>query len=293
MTLRSSIFLLLIQILFSGCFNSTQKKKYSVTTYFTSFDSSHAALKNLNVKFKYSYEEYNADSNLIYKEQFTTPFEDDKDWGKPAEKEKYFYSDKKKTRVEREFGIYLSNSQIGRGKGKGTYTFVYTDGELSKWFIDNQLYESYKYNRQKELIELHRYFSPDTSNSPYVINTYFNGLKIKSEYFPSDSVNTSIDTFIYKDNRLIEQNSYNKKRDTTAHRIFIRDKNGKVQEEKWKEPFLDWRKRENGEWINAEFNQGNRYFYDSRGRQIKTEHYRFDELYRSEKLITVYDFQYD
>jgi len=293
MTLRNSILLLLVPVLLGACFDSTQKKKYSVTTYFTSFDSSHVSLKNLGKKFKYSYEEFNSDSNLIYKEQFTTPFNDDNDWGKLSEKEKYFYNDKKKTKAEREFGIYLSNSQIGRGKGKGTYTYEYTDGELTKWLVDQRPYEVYKYNKQKELIELHRYFGSDTSNSSYSINTYSNGLKIKSEYFPFDSINTSSDTFIYKDNKLIENNSFNKKGDTTAHRVFIRDEKGKVKEEKWKEPFLDWRERENGQWINAEFNQGNRYFYDSQGRPIKTEYYQLDEYYRSEKLITVYDFQYD
>jgi hypothetical protein len=292
MTLRDSIFLLLLPSFFSACFANTEKK-YSVTTYFTSFDTSHVSLKNLNKKFKYSYEEFNADSNLIYKEQFTTPFNDDTDWGKLAETEKYFYSGKKKTKAEREFGIYLANSQIGRGKGKGTYTYEYADGLLTKWFIDQKLYESYKYNKQKELIEVHTYFSSDSSNSPYIVNTYSNGLKIKSEYFPFDSINTSIDTFMYENDKLIEKNSFNKKGEMTAHRIFIRDEKGKVKEEKWKEPFLDWRKSENGQWINAEFNQGNRYFYDSQGRQIKTEYYQLDEHYRFEKLITVYDFQYD
>src|SRR5215813_7129664 len=111
MPLRNSIFLLLVPVFFNACFNSTKKKKYSVTIYFTSFDSSHVSSKNLNKLFKYSYEEFSGDSNLIYKEQFTTPFNDDRDWGKLSEKEKYFYNDKKKTKAEREFGIYLSNSQ--------------------------------------------------------------------------------------------------------------------------------------------------------------------------------------
>ena len=95
---RNSIFILLVAFLFSACFNNTQKKKYSVTTYFTSFDSSHTSLENLNKKFKYSYEEFNSDSNLIYKEQFTTPSNADNDWGKLSEKEKYFYNNKKKSK---------------------------------------------------------------------------------------------------------------------------------------------------------------------------------------------------
>ncbi|HEX4373499.1 MAG TPA: hypothetical protein VHZ50_09385 [Puia sp.] len=182
---------------------------------------------------------------------------------------------------------------MGRGKGKDICTYEYTNDELTKWLVDQKPYEVYKYNKQKELIELHRYFGSDSSNSSYIVNTYSNGLKIKSEYFPFDSINTSIDTFIYKNNKLTEDNSFNKKGEMTAHRIFIRNEKGKVKEEKWKEPYLDWRQSENGQWINAEFNQGNRYFYDGQGRPTKTEYYRLDEYYRSEKLITVYDFQYD
>lgn len=286
MTLRNSILLLLLPALLGTCINSTQKKKHSVTTYFTSFDSSHVSLKNINKKFKYSFEEFNPDSNLIYKEQFIMPNNEDNDWGKLSEKETFYYTGKKKTKAEREFGI-------GRGKGKVVDTFEYADGELTKWLIDQRLYEVYEYNNQKELVKQYRYFGSDTSNPSYLINTYSKGLKIKSECFPFDSINTSIDTFIYKNDKLIEKNSLNKKGDTTAHRVFIYDEKGKLKEEKWKEPFLDWRKRENGQWINAEFNQGNRYFYDSQGRHIRTEYYQLDEYYRAEKIITVYDFQYD
>ena len=285
--------LLLLPALLSACIESTQEKKYSVTTFFTSFDSSHVSLKNLNKKFKYSYEEFNADSNLIYKEQFTAPFDDDNNWGKLSEKESFVYNGKKKTKVEREFGIDLSNSQIGRGKGKDVYTFEYADGELTKWLVDQKLYEVYKYNNQKKLVKQYTYFGPDSSNPSYISNTYSKGFKIKSEHFPFDSINTSVDTFIYKNDKLIEKNSLNKRGDTTAHRVFIYDEKGKVNQEKWKEPFLDWRKRENGQWINAEFNQGNRYFYDRQGRLIRTEYYKLDEYYRSEKIITVYYFQYD
>jgi hypothetical protein len=103
-TIRDSIFLLSVSFLFSACFNSTQKKKYYVTAYFISFDSSHVSLKNLKRKFKYSYEEFNADSNLICKEQFATPFDDEINWGKLSEKEKYFYNNEKKTKAEKNLG---------------------------------------------------------------------------------------------------------------------------------------------------------------------------------------------
>lgn len=282
--------LLLLSALFGACIGCTQAKKYSITTYFTSFDSSRVSLKKLNKKFKYSYEEFNADSNLIYKEEFITPeYPDDKNWGKLVAKENWFYNGKRKTKAEREYE-YIRNIS---NKGKETYTFEYVDGELTKWLKDNRLYEAYQYNSQKELAMQITYFFSDSSKPDTTIYTYSKGLKIRSELFPYDSANGSIVTFVYKNDKLIEENSLNKRGDTTAHRVFIRDKNGKVKEEKWKEPFLDWRKRENGQWSNAEFNQGNRYFYDQQGRPIRTEYYQLDEHYRSEKIITVYEFQYD
>ena len=54
MNLRNSILLLLFSALLSACFDNTQKKKYSITTYFTSFDSSSNSMGNEGKKFKYS-----------------------------------------------------------------------------------------------------------------------------------------------------------------------------------------------------------------------------------------------
>ena len=164
---------------------------------------------------------------------------------------------------------------------------------MTKWLIDQQLREGYEYNNLKELVKEYGYFGWDSTSPYYTINFYSKGLKIKSEYFPFDSINASVETFMYKNDKLIEDNSLNKRGDTTAHRVFIYDEKGKLKQEKWKEPFLDWRKGENGQWINAEFNQGNRYFYDRQGRPIRTEYYQLDHYYHSEKIITVYDFQYD
>ena len=94
MTPRSSILLLLVPALLSACFDNTQKKKYSITTYFTSFDSSSNSMGNEGKKFKYSYEEYNSDSNLIYQELYATPDRFGNDWGKLFEKTKFYYNGK-------------------------------------------------------------------------------------------------------------------------------------------------------------------------------------------------------
>jgi hypothetical protein len=126
----------------------------------------------------------------------------------------------------------------------------------------------------------------------YEYYLYSNNLKIKTQFFNLDTL-YSIDTFIYKNNRLIETNSFDSKGEMTSHRIFIRNDKGKVIEEKWKYPYLDWREGVDGKWVNAEFNQENKYFYDTVGRQLKTEYYRSNQHYNANKLISLYEFKYD
>jgi hypothetical protein len=94
MTLHNSILLLLVPALLSACFDSTQKKKYSVTTYFTSFDGSSNSMGKEGQKFKYSYEEYNSDSNLVYQELYAATNNFGDMWGKLFEKTKFFYAGK-------------------------------------------------------------------------------------------------------------------------------------------------------------------------------------------------------
>lgn len=293
MTLRKSILLLLISTLFSACFNMTWHKKYAITEYFTSFNNSYLSSGNLGKKFKYSYEEYNSDSNLIYQELYTTEYQSDSIWGKLYEKTKFFYNGNQKTKAEIEGGTPYEKSSGWRDRYKETDTYEYTGGQLTKWLTDGKLHEEYKYNSQKEMIEKRLYFSSDSSDFVDARNTYLNGLKIKSEYFPVDTIYTAVDTFIYKNNKLVEKDSYNSKGERTGHAIIIRNEKGQAIEEKWKDPMLDWRKNVNGQWVNAEFNQENKNFYDSEGRLLKTEYYRSDDYYRSYKLITIYEFQYD
>jgi len=291
---RNSILFLLIPTLLSACVDRTQNKKYSITTYFTSFDSSYASSGNLGENSKYSYEEYNSDSNLIYRELYTTEYQSDDNWGKLDEKTKFFYKGKQKIKAEIEGGTPYKKSDGWRDRYKETDTYEYTGGQLTKWLRNGMPHEEYKYNGQKEMIEKRVYFSSsDSSQMSGARFTYSNGLKIKAEYFPVDSIYTSVDTFIYKNNKLVEKDSYTSKGKQTGHRVIIRDDKGRIVEEKWKDPILDWRQNIDGKWFNAEFNQMNKYFYDNKGRPLRTEYYRADEYYRSYKLFTIYEFRYN
>ena len=205
MSLHNSILLLLIPTLVIGCFDSTQKKQYSVTTYFTSFDSSSNSMGKEGQKFKYSYEEYNSDSNLIYQELYATPTDRFGDmWGKLFEKTKFYYNGKEKLKAEREFGIAFRPSE----RGKVVYTYGYTDGQLTKWLSDGKPVEEYKYNNQKDQAE--KRIMNELNVTEYYRFAYDNGLKTKTQYFVADTV-VRVDTFIYDTNkRLIDKYSYDK-----------------------------------------------------------------------------------
>jgi len=285
MTLRNSILLLFIPTLLSACSDSTQKKQYSITTYFTSFDSSSNSMGNEGKKFEYSYEEYNSDSNLIYQELYATTDRFGNDWGKLFEKTKFYYNGKEKLRAEREFGIAYPPSEIGRGKGKGTYTYEYKDGLLIKWLSDGKPVEEYKYNNQKEQVE--KRIINGLNVPEYYRFTYDNDLKIKTQYFVADTI-VRIDTFVYDENKkLVEEYSYDSKGEKVGHRLTIRNDKGQAIEEKWREPYIGWRARNDGQIIEDEFYQINKYYYDNKGRPTKTEFYDIGNL------VTVYEFSYD
>ncbi|HWB27754.1 MAG TPA: hypothetical protein VG738_19905 [Chitinophagaceae bacterium] len=268
--------------------------KYSVTTYFTSFDSDHVSPRNLGKKFIYSYEKYNADSNLILQNQYASLTDNEDEWGKLIKVTRFFYNGKQKLKAEMEGGMPRKKDDGWSNKYKEVDTYVYTGGQLTRWLKDGKPREEYKYNDQKEMIEKRVYlFSSDSSKFAGIHYAYAGGLKIKAQYFPVDTLYTSVDTFIYKNNKLVEEDSYKSNGEQTRHVVMIRDKKGRVTEEKWKDPILDWRKNVDGKWVNAEFNQENKYFYNSGGHPLKTEYYRSDEYCRSYQLVAVYEFKYD
>jgi len=53
------------------------------------------------------------------------------------------------------------------------------------------------------------------------------------------------------------------------------------------ENHIKWRARNDGQIIEGEFYQENKYYYDDKGRSIKTEFYDIGNL------VVVYEFEYD
>lgn len=283
MTLRNSILFLFITIAITACTAKAQKKKYSITTYFISFDSPSNSMGKEGQQFKYSYEEYNADSNLIYQELYASPNSYGDMWGKMMEKTQYSYKGKEKTKAEREFGIAYPESELGRGKGKESYTYEYKDGQLIKWLVDGKLFHKYQYDTNQNLVGERIFYPSDISEFDSFV--YSNGVKVKTIIFSADSI-FRVDSFFYNENnRLKEKFSYDKG-EKIAHTLYVRNDKGKVIEEKWREPFKGWRMRNNGDIIEDEFYQTNKYYYDDEGHQIKTEFYEVG------KLMTVYEFKY-
>ena len=280
MTPRYLILLLLLPTLISAC-SDTRKKKYSITTYFTSFDSSGNSMGNHSKKFKYSYEEYNADSNLIYQELYATPDNFGNMWGKLFERTKFYYDRKEKIKSEIEFGISFRDYE----KGKKTDKFEYKEGLLSKWFSNGKLVEEYQYDNRGNLAETR--VANVNSVPEYYRFTYENGLKTKFQYFVADTTYL-IDTFIYdKNKKLVQKISFNGRGKKTDRRVFIRNELGQIVEEKWRNPFEGWRMRNDGKIIEAEFYQTNKYYYDSKRSPIRAEFYEVG------KLMVVYEFTYD
>jgi hypothetical protein len=276
---RNLILLLFIVTLLSACFNMTSRKKYSITGYFASYDSSINSKGNAGKKFKYYYEEYNADSNLIYQELYATPDDDFGDmWGKLLQKTKTSYNGKQKMNDEMEFGIAYPPSEIGRGKGKGTYSYEYNGQQLIKLLYSKKLIEEYTYDKNSNQIErriINKFNIPE-----YYRFAYNNGVKISTRHFVADTI-IGTDTLIYDQNlRLIEKLSHDDTGLITEHRVIERNIKEQAIEEKW-------RKFANREIIEDKFYNVNKYYYGNRGQRVKTEFY-FDN-----KLRTIYEYKYD
>lgn len=286
MTTRYLISLTFILILFANaCFDNANKKNYSVTTYFISFDSSSNSMNKEGQKFKYSYEEYNSDSNLIYQELYATTDDFGDMWGKLMERTKFFYNGRQKIKAEDEYGIAYPQSEMGRGKGKSVDTYDFKDGLLVKWLRDNKPKEEYQYDTQKRQIE--RKIINDLNIPEYYRFYYDNKIKTKSQYFTADTI-VYTDTFIYNESdKLIEELTYNSQGQKLSHRLIRRNDRGLAIEEKWRDKYNEWRIYPNGKIADDEFYEMNKYYYDNKDRLIKTEFYDLG------KLMRIYEFQYD
>jgi hypothetical protein len=280
MTLRNIILLFLASMIFAACLDKTRHKKYSITESFISYDSSDNSKGQEGKKFKYAYEEYNADSNLIYQEIYTNTDCFGDMWGKLKRKTNSFYNGKLKTKETIEVKIdYISPTDMG-SKGAYTYTYEYNENKLSKIFYDNKAVEEYQYDINGNQIE--RKIINKSNIPEYYRFTYRNNLRIKSQYFVSDTI-VRTDTLIYdKNNRPIETISYENGEASHARgcdTVIKRNNDQQIIEKEWKEYFLSY--------SDGPFYDVNKYSYDNRGRLLKIEYYS------DNKLKTVYEFEYD
>jgi hypothetical protein len=104
-----SLFFLLSAAL-TACFDRANSRKYTIRTYFTSFDSTSS---KKGQRFNYSYEIYNVDSNRIYREQYVSPTDPDKDWGKLSERSTIVYKGRQKEKEIRVHGLALPEKEWG------------------------------------------------------------------------------------------------------------------------------------------------------------------------------------
>jgi uncharacterized protein affecting Mg2+/Co2+ transport len=276
MTLRNLILLLFAIMLFAGCFDMTRHKKYSMTEFFTSYDSSSNSRGKQGKRFKYAYEEYNGDSNMIYQEIYANTDYFGNMWGKLMQKANLYYKGKLKMQATIEVKTAYLMSQGGGDIGSYRYTYEYKGNNLSKLLYANKPVEEYQYdpnNNQTEIKFINK------SNTPqYDRFIYHNSVKISAQYFVADTI-VGRDTLIYdKNNRHIETISGSKNGQTTDT-LITRNNEGRIIEKKWKyyfQPYSDY-----------PFYDVNKYFYDNTGKLVKIEYYS------DKKLKTVYEFEYN
>jgi hypothetical protein len=276
MKLRKIILLLFISTFFGACFKMTSHKKYSMTVSFISYDSSHNSRGKQGKKFKYAYEEYNADSNLIYQEIYANTDYFGDMWGKLMQKSNLFYNGKLIMKATIEVKIAYISPKGSGDKGSYTYTYEYNGQNLSKLLYNSKPVEEYQYDSNGNQIE--RRMINKSNISEYYRFIYRNGLKIEAQNFVADTV-VGTDTFIYdKNNRHIETISRYKDGEITDT-VIKRNKEEQMIEEKWREYFQPY--------SDYPFYDVYKYFYDNNGRLRKKEYYL------DNKLKTVYEFEYD
>lgn len=250
-----------------------------MTESFISYDSSDNSRGRAGKKFKYAYEEYNRDSNIIYQEIYMNTDEYGNMWGKLRRKSNFFYDKKLITKVTIDVKIGVIYPGDMANKGTYTYTYEYTGEHLSKLLYDNKPVEEYQYDGNGNQIEI-KFINKKNYYSRF---TYRNNLKIKAQYFVSDTI-IGTDTLIYdRNNKLIETISRTGNGELSNIRgrdtVIKRNNEGQMIEKKWREYFLSA--------PDEPFYDVNKYFYDGIGRLLKIEYFL------DNKLTTVYEFEYD
>ena len=254
----------------------TRHKKYSITESFISYDSSDNSKGRQGKKFKYAYEEYNADSNMIYQEIYANTDYFGDMWGKLMQKGNLVYSGKLKMKETIEIKTAYISPKGGGDKGSYTYTYEYSGQNLSKRLYNNKPVEEYQYDGSNNQIE--RRIINNLNIPEYYRFTYRNSVKIEAQHFVADTI-IGTDTFIYdNNNRHIETISRWKDR-RMFDTLIKRNDQGLIVEKKWREYFQPY--------SDAPFYDVNKYFYDNTGRLLKIEYYS------DNKLKTVYEFEYE
>jgi hypothetical protein len=127
------LFLLLsAAALFAGCFDPSNSRKYTISSYFTSFDSTS---NKKGQRFKYSYEIYNSDSNMIYQELYADPGYPDTEWGKLYERSTIVYDGKRMKKKIRAYGLAFPEKQTGTV----VYKYEYEKDQVTKCSTIGQL----------------------------------------------------------------------------------------------------------------------------------------------------------
>jgi len=280
MPTRSRFLLLLTLFVLSIGSACREKGKYAVTVYFTSYDSGSWRTidcpEKLGKKFMYSYEEFNADSNVVFAEYYT-----DKDprsgscgyWGgKPLQIWQTKWRGKEKLSAKVDYIQTLIN--VGRAYRHAQYSYQYRDGLLVRLLSKDQTVEAYDYNDHKQMIEKQEYYNKTAQRTTRY--SYNNAGKKTTETIFCPSRLYTRDTFLYdKNNRLIEQKRFDSTGRLMGDRQIIRDATGRSVIGKGNED-ADW----------AGWDGETRYYYDRAGYVTKEDYYSEGKLKLKFELIT-------
>ena len=274
MTHRTLILLALTTILFAACNDTTRRKKYSITESFINYDSSKG---QVGKTFKYAYEEYNADSNLIYQEIYTNSTDNFSDmWGKLKEIRNLFYSGRLQTKQIIEIKIPYISPEGGGDKDSYTYSYEYNAKNLTKILFNKKPIEEYRYDSNNHQIE--RRISSKANIPDYYRFIYRNGLKIGAIHYVADSI-VGTDSLTYDKNNKHIGTFSRYKNGNMSDTLIERNSRGQVIEKKWRAYFKTY--------TDYPFYNTNKYVYDNFGRLIKIEYYLANEL------KTIHQFNYN
>jgi hypothetical protein len=250
---------LLISMLSLACV----KKDYSITTFVTTYDTKGNLLSK---RLKLSYENFNSDSQLLYKEEYAGYSYND-NAGKLIGKTNYTYKDR------------LLISEVSEGTSafatqskKTIYRYKYVGKLLSEKHINEELYETYNYNSSGKKTRYNFLYNNCKGCYDSFIYSPKGLLTAEYEFLRGDLIKK--DTFIYdKGNQLIERIWFDQNGEMSLLEKYLRDKNGKLIELKTRKNGI------RGDQPLEKFNDPeyfwfiDKFFYNQKGELLKSEHY--------------------